>query len=72
MMDYDTGRELPPMPAATRLYATLRNDQPVARITFTDPVGDTLELDFTPETLMDLLVQSGKFIQQTGLGTLDP
>lgn len=71
-------RDLPPMPTAVMLAATMRetgltdqrgerNELAVARVDFVDVVGDHRTMDFTPELAMDLLRQLANFITQVGV-----
>jgi hypothetical protein len=57
-------REVPPMPVAVTVGATVRNDQPVAVLRFRDVEGEELLLHLSPATVLDLQVQLAKFSLQ--------
>lgn len=61
-------RELPPMPSAVRLYATVRLgpgvEMPVAEIEFVDVLGDVRLIHLAPTEAVTLMVELAKFTQQ--------
>lgn len=65
------GDGAPPMPRFAQLYATVRDmgssDFAVARVAFTDPVGERMTMDFTPDVALDLAVQLLMFVKQVGV-----
>lgn len=57
-------RAEPPMPVGFQLFGTVRNDQPVARVTFVDVLSEQREMDFDEDTAMDLVQELITFIGQ--------
>lgn len=60
----------PPMPERVQLAATVRDlgsrELPVAELTFVDVLGEQLVLQLSPRTLMNLLSQAVRFLEQVG------
>lgn len=59
-------RELPPYPVTTTIAATLRDDKPVAIITFVDFEGWSQAIHLHPAVALRLLLQLAQFLDQVG------
>lgn len=60
-------RREPPMPLSTVIELALRNDEPVARISFFDLTDDSRQMDFSPRVALALLTQLAQFLDQIGV-----
>lgn len=67
-----SARREPPMPVGFVLVATVRNDRPVARVTFVDVLSDSREMDFDEDTAMDLAQELIRFIGQVRVRKYHP
>lgn len=67
MSDRDFDPDHIPMPVHAEVVGTLRNRSPVARIAFTDVVGDVQEIDLAPDVAIRLVRDLAGFVAQVGL-----